>query len=362
MLLPFIISLLVVSFDQTNPNLTSMKRIDLIKTGGSVAGEHLVTNNDDLPLPSNDRQQVVIKVKASAVNPVDWKMAEFNFFLPPTPPAALGCDVAGVVVQGGSNMMGKRVVTYLGANKVNHATSRGAFASHVVADADLVVEIPDDMTFAQAASLPVGALTAELLLKELPPTTDYVIVWGASSSVGYNAVQLAIKRGWKTIAVASGKHETSLQELGISGFVDYRKANVMGKVKEICGNNKLNGAVDCIGDPTTFSTCCELVAGLGDSSLSLAVSTVSPYGLPDPPAGINKCPVDLGTALDDSERRELVQKWMPEIVHLKPMPIRSIKGQLTAATVQEAFQISKEGVSGEKVVIERICYDQSAEF
>jgi len=88
--------------------------------------------------------------------------------------------------------------------------------------------------------------------------------------------------------------------------------------------------------------------------LSLAVSTVNPYGLPDPPAGVKKSPVDLGTAIDEPEPRELVQKWMPEIVNLKPMPVRSVKGNLTAKTVQEAFQISKQGVSGEKVVIEWI--------
>ena len=332
-----------------------MKRIDLIKTGGFAPKENLVVA--EVPVPQPAKGQVVIEVKASAVNPVDWKMAEYGFLLPESLPAALGCDVAGVVVKASEEhqeMVGKRVVAYLGAIKTNHATERGAFVEQVVVDADVVGEIPDGMTFAEAATLPVGAMTAVLLLNELGLSSgSFVLVWGASSSVGYNAVQLAMKRGLKPIAVASGKHGPTLEALGVSGFVDYTKENVDDKVTEICGDDKLNGAVDCIGIPSTFGACSKLVQQLGDGSVEKVVSTVNSVNLPKPPQGVKMSAIELATGLDNPTVREnVVKATLPVMVQLKTQPVRSVKGPFTSETVQEAFQTSKSGVSGEKVVIE----------
>lgn len=333
-----------------------MKRIDLVKKGGFVPGEHLV--DSDVPLPEPSEGQVVIDVKASAINPVDWKMAEMGFMLPETLPAALGCDVAGVVIKSGSalspELIGKRVVAYVGAIKTNHGTERGTFVEQVAVDADIIGEIPNSLSFAQAASFPVGAMTAVLLLNALDVSEgSWILVWGASSSVGYNAVQLAMKRGLKPIAVASGKHETSLRALGVPGFVDYTKDNIEAAVKEICGDGKLSGAVDCIGVPSTFGTCAKLVAELGESDMEKIVSTVNGFGMPEPPHGVNMTAVSLGGAVDDPDMREAVVKpTLPIMMQLQPQQVRSIKGPFTAKTVENAFQTSKSGVSGEKVVIE----------
>lgn len=330
-----------------------MKRIDLIKTGGFIAGEHLVVAN--VPTPEPTDQQVVIEIKASAINPVDWKMAEYGFYLPESLPATLGCDVAGVIIKAPSQeLLGKRVVAYLGAIKTNHATDRGAFCQQVAIDADVVGEIPDSISFAAAATLPVGAMTATLLLNALSVEKgDKVLVWGASSSVGYNTVQLAISRGLKPIAIASGKHGPALQAFGVAGFVDYTKKDVKKKVKEICGDDKLNSAVDCIGTPTTFGMCSELVGELGGAGAERVVSTVSSFGLPEPPQGVEMSSVTLGPGLDDPDMREKVVKaTLPIMVDLQTLPVRSIKGPFSAETVQEAFQTCKSGVSGEKVVIE----------
>ena len=330
-----------------------MKRIDLVKKGGFAAGEHLVAVDVPVPVPSDD--EVLVEVKASAVNPVDFKQAEYGFMLPDPLPAALGCDVAGVVVKAPAahaGLQGKRVVTYLGADKSKSRTSRGAFVEQVAVDADLIAEIPDQVSFAEAAALPVAGLTAQMLLNELSLSEgSWVLVWGASSSVGYSCIQLAVRRGLKAIGVASGKHEESVMSLGAAGFVDYKKDDVMVKVKEIC-NEHLNTAVDTIGLPDTFGTCAELVKVLGDSTVDLAVSSVGSVGLPEPPPGIKKVPVLLGSALDIEKPRGLVKAWLPEVVQLKPLPIRVINGTFSAGTVQNAFQSCKDGMSGEKVVIE----------
>jgi NADPH:quinone reductase-like Zn-dependent oxidoreductase len=330
-----------------------MKRIDLIKTGGFAAGTHLIAA--DVPLPTPSDNQVIIQVKASAIQPVDWKMATYGFLLPETLPAALGCDVAGIVVKSTaqSDWVGKRVVANVGCEKTNHATSRGAYVEQVAIDADVVIEIPERMTFADAATLPVGAMTATAMLDGFAtlPKEEYVLVWGASSSVGFNTVQMVIKRGWKPIAVASGKHEATMKALGVEAFVDYTKDNVKAKIQEILGDSKLNAACDCIGTPDTFGTCGTLVKELGDATEKV-VSTVN-GGTPEPPDGVKKVSVFLGAALDDpNQRKNIVQATLPIMTTLETQQVRSVSGPFVAETLEKAFQASKDGVSGEKVVIE----------
>lgn len=331
-----------------------MKRIDLIKTGGFKAGEHLDVANVATPTPAHN--EVVIQVAATAVNPIDFKEAEYGLFLPSVLPAALGCEVAGVVVDCSSELestlKGKRVVTYLGASKVDHPTDKGAYVEKVAIGADVVTEIPDDVSFVDAVTLPVGSLTATLLLNGLAKKPNgWIVVYGASSAVGFYTVQLAVRNGYKVIAVASSKHEASLKTLGARGFVDYRIDDFETKVKEICGTEKLVGAADCIGSPSTFTPCGKIVKELGDESVDLVVTTVLP-GLPDPPTGVKNSPVELGGALDRQEDRKVMIKGMSEIMSLKTMPVRLLRGPFSAETVEEAFQISKNGVSGEKIVIE----------
>ncbi|EEC42599.1 alcohol dehydrogenase [Phaeodactylum tricornutum CCAP 1055/1] len=341
-----------------------MKRIDLVKTGGFQAGVHLRTQFN-VPVPAPNAHQVLLQVKASAVNPVDWKMAEYGFLLPDPLPAALGCDVAGVVVKASgthAHLLGQRVVTYLGANKAQSTVDQGAYVEQVVVDADLVAALPDAMSFAEATTFPVGALTADLLLRELSlQKGDWVLVWGASSSVGYFAVQRALARGYRVIAVASGSHEAALTELHVTAFVDYRKGDVVAQILAVGGDEPLvlNGAVDCIGGPDTFGTCAQLVHdafGPGDTdtrTTTLVVSTTNSMGLPTPPGNVQARPVDLGTALDKAETREFVRTALPEIIReCRAMKVRSVVGPMAAETVQEAFQVNKDGVSGEKVVIE----------
>jgi D-arabinose 1-dehydrogenase-like Zn-dependent alcohol dehydrogenase len=222
-------------------------------------------------------------------------------------------------------------------------------------DANLVCEIPDKMTFAEASTFPVAAMTAVLLLNALNLSNgSFVLVWGASSSVGFNAVQLALKHGFKPIAIASGKHEAGLKALGVADFVDYTERYVEQRVKAICGNEKLNGAVDCIGTETTFSTYAWLVGDLGDPKAERAVSTVAPAAaLPEPPQDVKKFAISLAAAIDNPDIREKVVKTtLPIMVQLQTQPIRCVKGPLPPETVTNGFQTNKSGVSGEKVVIE----------
>uniref|UniRef100_A0A7R9WWX8 Enoyl reductase (ER) domain-containing protein n=1 Tax=Craspedostauros australis TaxID=1486917 RepID=A0A7R9WWX8_9STRA len=333
--------------------MTTMKRVDLIKQGGFAPNKNLATVDVDVPKPSD--MEVLIDIKASAINPVDWKIASFGFMLPPQLPATLGCDVAGIVEDGPDTMKGKRVVTYLGADKTNTKTTRGAFVDKVLADKDIVFEIPDSMSFAEAASQPVGGLAAVLLLDSLVGVKpgDWVLVWGGSSSVGFHAVQLAKARGYKVIAVTSAKHEQSMKDLGADGFADYRKGDVEAQVDEIMKGQAtgLNGAADCIGNANGNGAAARLVKKYGKTDASLVISTVD-FGMPAPPDGVEAKMINLGAVLGDPESRKDVVAAYPSILELKPQAIRLVKGKMSADTVAKALQINKDGVSGEKVIIE----------
>ena len=341
-----------------------MKRIDLIQAGGFAPGTNLVVSQ--VPVPKPAAGQVLIDIKASAINPVDWKMAEYGFLMPtPTAdaPVGLGCDIAGIVNDADdASWIGKRVVAYLGAHKLPlDPTDRSAYAEQVLVDAEVVFEIPKDTTtFAQAASLPVGGLTAQLLLDAVQESVvDWVLVWGASSSVGFNAVQLAAKQGWKVIAVASAKHKDKLLQVGATSVVDYRQDNVLETVKSVLSGDSsdtkkatLGGVVDCIGDTTVQENGLKLLSECGDSQAPKVLSSVSGMGLPQAPEGVTIKPIELATALDTPEKRVFVKKHFPTVLEVEPQAIRSVKGDYTAETVQSAFQINKDGVSGEKVIIE----------
>ncbi|KAL7546204.1 hypothetical protein ACHAWF_012200 [Thalassiosira exigua] len=326
----------------------TMRRIDLIKPGGFAAGENLGVAT--VPAPRAGPGQVLLEIKASAINPVDWKMAERGFLIPDEMPAALGCDVAGVVVgPEGSRLTGKRVLGHVGCNKAHHATDRAAYAQRAVLDEDCVAELPPDMSFAQGASLPVGGLTGLWMLDELPspPRGSWILVWGGSSSVGFNAIQLAARRGLKPIAVASGKHEAALREVGATAFVDYREDDVEAKAKEVIGSDgTLGGDIDCIAAADTLGACCRLVKDLGGG----VVSAVSNHGGVVAPEGVSLRPVLLADMLDNDRARFAAS--LPLLVELKAQPIRSIRGGFEADTLEKAFQTNKDGVSGEKVVIE----------
>jgi NADPH:quinone reductase-like Zn-dependent oxidoreductase len=359
------------NFEFLSSSFDNMKRIDLIKVGGFVAGEHIVTS--DVPTPTaNELQngQIIIHVEASAINPVDWKQALYGFLMPPNQfPVALGCDVAGTVTATASDTteyMGQRVVVYLGANKTPRPTNAGAFVEQLILDTDVVAIVPESMSSLQATTLPVGALTAYQLMEAITPALSsldslkkWVVVWGASSSVGHFAVQLALLQGWEVIAVASAAHKDLIQnKLGAQHFVDYRVDDVSSAVKEILNGDKLVAAMDPIGDKSTVEACRDLIVSNGhDSKVTSAVgtyivSTTNGMSIPSETHGIKFVGVDLGTTLDSFEGRQWVKSRLPTVMTLQPQSVLTVRGPYSAETVEKGFSASQKGVSGQKVVIE----------
>ncbi len=183
--------------------------------------------------PSPGTGQIVVKIKASAVNPVDWKIRDglgelFGLKLP----LILGCEVAGTVEAVESAVQdfaaGDEVYGYLG-------THSGGYAEYVAAPASEFVRRPKNVNADTAASVPVGALTAwqGIFDKGNLTSGQRILITGASGAVGSMAVQLAKAKSAYVIGTGSGKNEAFVRRLGADEFIDYKKAKFEDEVRGV---------------------------------------------------------------------------------------------------------------------------------
>ena len=192
---------------------------------------------DDIPEPSVGNGELLIRVRASSVNPVDVfiasgalkEMAEHEF------PVILGRDFAGVVegVGSGVNLYGVGDEVFGFVLHANPAAHEGSWAELIVVPEDFQVAAkPRSVDFAQAGGAPLAALTAIAAFDALAPSEgETVLVVGASGGVGSLFVQLAAAAGANVIAPALAEDEEYLRGLGIAEYVD-RNTDVAAAVRE----------------------------------------------------------------------------------------------------------------------------------
>jgi NADPH:quinone reductase-like Zn-dependent oxidoreductase len=182
----------------------------------------------DVPIPVPARGQVLIRVEAATVNPVDvvtrsGALAEGGLLPPGLSPReviGIGWDVAGVVERTGPGVTGLAPGDRVIGLSDRLDVPLGTQADHVVLDADAVAVAPAGVAPVEAATLPLNGLTAVQALDRLdlaPGRT--LLVTGAAGAVGGYAVQLAAARGIRVTAVAGPADETLVRELGATEFV-----------------------------------------------------------------------------------------------------------------------------------------------
>ncbi|WP_432825486.1 zinc-binding alcohol dehydrogenase family protein [Dactylosporangium sp. CA-092794] len=206
--------------------------------------------------------EIVVRVHAVAVNPVDAMPGfAYRIVLPwLTFPAVIGGDVAGEVVEVGPGVThlrpGDRVLGLAaGTERNRNRAAEGAFQLYAVLIAHMAARIPADLVYEQAAVLPLTLSTAATGLFQsdhlgLPlPTVqpvergETVLVWGGSTSVGSNAIQLARGAGYRVVATASPRNFDYVRSLGAAAAVDYRDGNAVAKVVAALGDSPLAGAL-----------------------------------------------------------------------------------------------------------------------
>ena len=194
-----------------------------------------VLEEGELPPPALGPRDVRIAVHAASVNPVDWKIRQgkAKVLLPYRFPLVLGNDCSGVVREVGSEVKafkpGDAVYSRLGKERI------GAFAEEVVTAESNVAPRPSGLTHAQAASLPLVALTAWQALvdvaKVLPGQT--VLVHAGAGGVGSAAVQLARHLGAKVVATASARNLELVRGFGADTVVDYNAQRFEEVVRDV---------------------------------------------------------------------------------------------------------------------------------
>lgn len=197
-----------------------MKAIVIDQYGGK---EELKEREVDYPTINDD--QVLLELHATSINPIDWKvragylkeMLHFEF------PIILGWDAAGVIVEIGKNVndykIGDRVFT-------RPATTRlGTYAEYIAVDENLLANIPEKMSFEEAASIPLAGLTAWQCLVDFSKIkeNDKVLIHAGAGGVGIFAIQIAKSFGAYVATTASKKNEEFLKSLGADKVINYQE-------------------------------------------------------------------------------------------------------------------------------------------
>ena len=219
-----------------------MRAIRVERFGGP---EVLTPVQSEAPTPIST--EVLVEVHAAGVNPVDCKTRSGTGVArwAGPPPFIPGWDVAGVVVDAGYGVTrfspGDRV---FGVPRFPRAA--GAYAEYVTAPSLQLSLIPDGLGFAEAAAIPLAALTAWQALETAGLSAgDTVLVHGASGGVGHLAVQLATKIGASVIAAARPRSHQFLRGMGAVGLVDSALVAAGGAAVEV------DVAVDLVGRADT---------------------------------------------------------------------------------------------------------------
>src|SRR6476469_2747249 len=217
----------------------TMKAIRIHNYGGPE-----VLQYEDAPRPQPQAGEVLIRVHAAGVNPIDWKVREGHMkdFWPHKFPLILGWDLSGVVEE-----LGKRVSRFKIGDEVYSIpdpTRNGAYADYIVVRESELALKPNSLHHIRAAAVPLAALTAWQSLfdtAQLHPG-QRVLIHAGSGGVGHFAVQLAKWKGAYVFATASTKNQDLLRKLGVDEPIDYTQQRFENLARTI--------VIDTIGDDT----------------------------------------------------------------------------------------------------------------
>jgi NADPH:quinone reductase-like Zn-dependent oxidoreductase len=179
---------------------------------------------EEVPRPTPGQGEVLIRVEAAGVNPVDWKIREgyLREMLPHSLPLIMGWDVSGVVAATGPGVTRFRTGDAVFSRP--DILRDGTYAEYVVIRESEVALKPKSISHLHAAAIPLAGITAWKALMEagrLEPG-QRVLIHGGAGGVGSFGVQLAKWRGARVIATASPHNHDYLRELGADETVDYR--------------------------------------------------------------------------------------------------------------------------------------------
>ncbi len=342
--------------------------------------------------------EIVVRNRAMAINPVDWAMAQIPMIQKQVAPwvklpAILGEDLAGEVAEVGPGVtrfrVGDRVVAFAaGGNENRNRNAEGAFQLYVVIAEHMASPIPDSMTFETASVLPLGLSTAacglfqkDFLALQHPsvdakPTGKTLVISGGATSVGCNAIQLAVNAGYNVFTTASPKNVDYLKSLGAARVFDYHSNTL---VKDITAALKGKTCAGALAIATgSVGHCIDIVgASKGDKFVAVAAGPVS---LTDVASGgrfvmLRLLPTMIVSTLSNARKARargvktkfiwggsLVDNEVGPTIYADFLPAALGDGRFVAAppaqvvgsglaAIESGFEVQKKGMSAKKVVV-----------
>ncbi|GAA5867598.1 hypothetical protein JCM5296_006727 [Sporobolomyces johnsonii] len=331
-----------------------------------IKAPHAKLTVEEAPMYTPEKGEVLVKVHAVSVQPVDWKIQDYDFFVK-SYPFILGTDTAGVVEEVGEGVThvrkGDRVLGHmlgLGTGNSKHS----GFQEYAIVSGTTVAAIPASISFEDAVVLPLALSTAaaglyqpEFLGLNFPsasapaPTGKAILVWGAASSVGTVAVQLAKASGYKVVTTASPHNFEYAKSLGADAVFDYRDEKVVDKLVEALQGSEFAGVYDAISENGSVEKSAEVASRVGGKQF---VATVLPP--PEKLAGEVKAAAVFAVTVATTHAEvgtHLYGTFVPAALEngslkCKPEPLIVGKG---LESVQHGLDVQKKGVSAKKVVI-----------
>ena len=250
------------------------------------------------PYPSVGKNDIVVKNGAVAINPVDWVLQDLGnrVFSWLRFPFVLGTDAAGEIVGVGNAVtrfkLGDRVVYHAAGNSKDiNNSARSAFQTYTVSETRFASPIPTTLSYESACVIPLGLSTAacgmfqkDQLALQLPSaagrrnmTGKTLLIWGGSTSVGCNAIQLAVAAGYEVFTTCSPKNFDFVKKLGASRAFDYNSKTVVQDLIRAFSSKTTAGALSM--GPGSARACMDVLDKCkGDKFLSMAS-----YPVPQPP-------------------------------------------------------------------------------
>jgi NADPH2:quinone reductase len=201
----------------------------------------------DWPKPVPQATEVLVRVHAAALNAVDYKIRRAGSWAGVKPPAVLGYDAAGVV-----EAVGTCVKAFKPGDEVFYSPSiwggQGSYAEYQVSDESIVALKPRNLSFVEAAALPLAGMTAwdaMGFLKPQPGST--LLVHAAAGGVGSLAVQMAKAAGARVLGTCRSENQEMVKALGVDVAIDYRAEDFATAVLRETGGEGVDGVYDTVG-------------------------------------------------------------------------------------------------------------------
>ncbi len=223
----------------------------MLTASGGV--ENLVLSEVSKPTIQHSKQ-ILVKLHAAGLNPVDYKLRGRGGFKPEKLPIILGCDGAGIVEAIGEEVsrfkVGDEVYFWHGGLGLD---DQGNYAEYTVIHEEYAVEKPQQFSMLEAAALPLAWVTAwESLIDRVHlKNGETILIHAAAGGVGHLAVQLAKNLGATVIATVSGEEKINyIKSLGVDHCIDYRKEDFVEATLKLTNGKGADVVFDTVGGET----------------------------------------------------------------------------------------------------------------